>query len=142
MIGAVLILSILITNFCFTGTGKTMEHAGGAGAGLNGPMRTTGGKTMLRTTVLAPRRPLMLLAASRRPKRWAGGDDLADQPARLRRHARHPRSVEAYDGGQPTNPPDRKGKAITVVDVPKLIGIGYFDATSKGMPRRPPSWAT
>ena len=33
----------------------------------------------------------------------------------------------------PTNPPDRNGKPITVVDVPKLIGIGYFDATSKGI---------
>ncbi|SPZ33086.1 rhamnose ABC transporter, periplasmic rhamnose-binding protein [Agrobacterium tumefaciens] len=29
--------------------------------------------------------------------------------------------------------PDRKGKAITIVDVPKLIGIGYFNATSKGI---------
>ena len=38
-----------------------------------------------------------------------------------------------YDGGVPTNPPDRKGKEITVVDVPKLIGIGYFNATSKGI---------
>ena len=38
-----------------------------------------------------------------------------------------------YDGGQPTNPPDKAGKEITVVDVPKLIGIGYFNATSKGM---------
>jgi len=38
-----------------------------------------------------------------------------------------------YDGGEPTNAPDRKGKKITVVDVPKLIGIGYFNATSKGI---------
>ncbi len=29
--------------------------------------------------------------------------------------------------------PDRKGKTLNVVDVPKLIGIGYFDATSKGI---------
>jgi rhamnose transport system substrate-binding protein len=33
----------------------------------------------------------------------------------------------------PTGAPDRKGKKITVVDVPKLIGIGYFNATSKGI---------
>jgi ABC-type sugar transport system substrate-binding protein len=33
----------------------------------------------------------------------------------------------------PTNAPDRKGKTIKVVDVPKLIGIGYFNATSKGI---------
>ncbi len=38
-----------------------------------------------------------------------------------------------YDGGQPTNPPNKAGKEITVVDVPKLIGIGYFNATSKGI---------
>ena len=42
-------------------------------------------------------------------------------------------AAKPYDGGAPTNPPDRKGKKITVVDVPKLIGIGYFNATSKGI---------
>ncbi len=39
----------------------------------------------------------------------------------------------AYDGGSPTNAPDLAGKPITLIDVPKLIGIGYFDATAKGM---------
>lgn len=39
----------------------------------------------------------------------------------------------AYDGGQPTNPPDMAGQTITLVDVPKLIGIGYFNATTLGM---------
>jgi rhamnose transport system substrate-binding protein len=29
-----------------------------------------------------------------------------------------------YDGGQPTNPKDLKGKKIVLADVPKLIGIG------------------
>ena len=38
-----------------------------------------------------------------------------------------------YDGGQPVNPPDKAGQDITLVDIPKLIGIGYFDATAKGM---------
>jgi rhamnose transport system substrate-binding protein len=38
-----------------------------------------------------------------------------------------------YDGGQPTDPPDLAGQPITVVDVPKLIGIGYFAATAQGM---------
>ena len=41
-------------------------------------------------------------------------------------------AAKAYDGGQPTNAPDLAGKPITVVDVPKLIGIGYFAATTKG----------
>lgn len=39
---------------------------------------------------------------------------------------------DSYDGGQPTNPKDLKGKKIVLADVPKLIGIGYFAATTKG----------
>ena len=39
---------------------------------------------------------------------------------------------DAYNGAQPTKAKDLKGKKITVTDVPKLIGIGYFDATAKG----------
>jgi rhamnose transport system substrate-binding protein len=39
----------------------------------------------------------------------------------------------AYDGGQPNNPKDLKGKKIVLADVPKLIGIGYFNATAKGI---------
>ena len=38
-----------------------------------------------------------------------------------------------YDGGQPTGAPDLAGQEITLVDVPKLIGIGYFAATTTGM---------
>jgi ABC-type sugar transport system substrate-binding protein len=38
-----------------------------------------------------------------------------------------------YDGGQPVNPKDLKGKKVVIADVPKVIGIGYFDATSKGI---------
>ena len=58
----------------------------------------------------------------------------ADEPARLRRERRRgPGRAKPYDGGQPTNPPNKAGKEITLVDVPKLIGIGYFNATSKGM---------
>lgn len=38
-----------------------------------------------------------------------------------------------YDGGQPTNAPDLAGQDLVLVDVPKLIGIGYFDATHLGM---------
>lgn len=37
-----------------------------------------------------------------------------------------------YNGGVATNAPDLKGKKIKLVDVPKLIGIGYFAATTKG----------
>ncbi|HMM28009.1 MAG TPA: substrate-binding domain-containing protein [Aggregatilineaceae bacterium] len=38
-----------------------------------------------------------------------------------------------YDGGQPVNPPDLKGQDIRVLDLPKLIGIAYFAATTKGL---------
>src|SRR3984893_12421673 len=39
----------------------------------------------------------------------------------------------AYNGGQATNPKDLKGKKVVLADVPKLIGIGYFAATAKGI---------
>jgi len=41
-------------------------------------------------------------------------------------------AAKPYDGGQPTGAPDLKGKPITLVDVPKLVGIGYFAATTQG----------
>src|SRR5882672_9424990 len=63
---------------------------------------------------------------------WTGGDDLPTSP--LACDATPAKAAaKPYDGGSPTNPPSRKGKKITVVDVPKLIGIGYFNATSKGI---------
>ena len=63
---------------------------------------------------------------------WTGGDD---QPTNPLACDATPAAAAAkpYDGGVPTNAPDRKGKKITVVDIPKLIGIGYFNATSKGI---------
>lgn len=63
---------------------------------------------------------------------WTGGDDLPTNPLACDGTAAAP-VAKPYDGGEPTNAPDRKGKAIKVVDVPKLIGIGYFNATSKGI---------
>src|SRR5258708_38775187 len=39
----------------------------------------------------------------------------------------------AYDGGQTTNPKDLKGKKGVLSDIPKLNGIGYFNATAKGI---------
>ena len=41
--------------------------------------------------------------------------------------------VMEYDGGQPVNPPDLAGQTIRVLDLPKLIGIAYFAATTRGM---------
>src|SRR5246500_5362134 len=39
----------------------------------------------------------------------------------------------AYNGGKATNPKDLKGKKVVLADVPKLVGIGYFNATAKGI---------
>ncbi len=66
--------------------------------------------------------------------KWDGADDLPTNPLACDAGgAAAPVAAKPYDGGQPTNPPDKSGKQITLVDVPKLIGIGYFNATSKGM---------
>ncbi len=63
---------------------------------------------------------------------WTGGDDLPTSPLAC---DGTPAAMAAkpYDGGEPTGAPDRAGKKITVVDIPKLIGIGYFAATTKGI---------
>jgi ABC-type sugar transport system substrate-binding protein len=63
---------------------------------------------------------------------WTGGDDLPTNPLPCQGGAGEMKA-KPYDGGKPTNPPALAGKKITVVDVPKLIGIGYFNATSKGI---------
>jgi ABC-type sugar transport system substrate-binding protein len=65
--------------------------------------------------------------------RWDGADDLAVNPLPCGTEAAAAPAAKPYDGGQPTNPPNLVGKPITLVDVPKLIGIGYFNATAKGM---------
>src|SRR5688572_28219671 len=63
---------------------------------------------------------------------WTGADDLPTQPLSCdATPARTP--MRPYDGGAPVNAPDRKGKKLNIVDIPKLIGIGYFNATSKGI---------
>jgi ABC-type sugar transport system substrate-binding protein len=63
---------------------------------------------------------------------WTGGDDLPTNPLACD-GTPGAAAAKAYDGGEPQGAPDRAGKKITVVDIPKLIGIGYFNATSKGI---------
>jgi rhamnose transport system substrate-binding protein len=75
--------------------------------------------------------------------RWAGADDLPVNPlecmmaegAEPMPEATEEMMMEMpmYNGGQPTGAPDLAGQPIVLVDVPKLIGIGYFDATHLGM---------
>ncbi len=63
---------------------------------------------------------------------WTGGDDLPTNPLSCDATPASAKAVP-YNGGALVGAPDRKGKTLNVVDVPKLIGIGYFDATSKGI---------
>ncbi|MFZ5710980.1 MAG: substrate-binding domain-containing protein [Pseudomonadota bacterium] len=86
---------------------------------------------MLRKTLLAAV-AFSTIASTTQAQVWTGGDDQPTSPLAC---DGTPAVAEAkpYDGGSPTNPPDRAGKPINVVDVPKLIGIGYFNATSKGI---------
>lgn len=70
--------------------------------------------------------------------RWDGSDDLPVSPLacpgeEMMDEGDEMLEVPEYDGGQPVGAPDKAGEHITLVDVPKLIGIGYFNATSLGM---------
>ena len=87
---------------------------------------------MRKTMIFALGMALMGGTALAQEQRWDGADDLPVNPLDC---AGAPGAVAAkpYDGGQPNNPPDLAGKELILVDVPKLIGIGYFNATSKGM---------
>ena len=87
---------------------------------------------MIRKTVIAAFALAAMTGSAYAASAWTGGDDLPTNP--LACDATPGAAVaKPYDGGEPTNAPDRKGKKITVVDIPKLIGIGYFNATSKGI---------
>jgi ABC-type sugar transport system substrate-binding protein len=85
---------------------------------------------MLRTTALAL---LMSVAAgaAAAQDRWQGADDLETNPLACDGTAGEVAQKD-YDGGQPTNAPDKAGQEITLIDVPKLVGIGYFAATTEG----------
>ncbi len=74
----------------------------------------------------------LMSGASFAQSAWTGGDDLPTSPLAC---DGTPATMAAapYDGAEPTGAPDRMGKKITVVDIPKLIGIGYFNATTKGI---------
>ncbi|MEF2071959.1 autoinducer 2 ABC transporter substrate-binding protein [Consotaella aegiceratis] len=63
---------------------------------------------------------------------WTGGDDDPANPLACEGESPAPAPGE-YDGGTPTNAPDRSGKTLNVVDIPKLVGVGYFASTAEGM---------
>jgi rhamnose transport system substrate-binding protein len=87
---------------------------------------------MIRRTLIAAFALTAMTGGAFAASAWTGGDDLPTNPLAC---DGTPGAAVAkpYDGGEPTGAPDRKGKKITVVDIPKLIGIGYFNATSKGI---------
>ena len=76
---------------------------------------------------------MLLASTAMAAGRWDGADDLPVSPLACGDGAAAAAAAKPFDGAAPTGAPDRSGKPITVVDVPKLIGIGYFNATSKGM---------
>jgi len=77
--------------------------------------------------------------------RWDGSDDLpvnplacpvaegAEAPMEETEDAEMMEEMPMYDGGVAVDAPDLAGQPLTIVDVPKLIGIGYFNATSLGI---------
>ena len=87
----------------------------------------------LLTTAAAAFALVSLATAANAAGKWDGGDDLPTSPLECGAGAPPAPAPMKYDGGQATNAPNKAGKEITVVDVPKLIGIGYFNATSKGI---------
>ncbi len=68
-------------------------------------------------------------------QRWDGRDDLPTSPLACpgSDEVVEPLDSGAYDGGTPVDPPELVGQPITIIDIPKLIGIGYYAATIKGM---------
>jgi rhamnose transport system substrate-binding protein len=65
---------------------------------------------------------------------WAGADDLATNPLACPGAEAAPMAAAGdYDGGTVMNPVAEAGADLTLVDIPKLIGINYFNATAQGM---------
>ena len=65
-------------------------------------------------------------------QQWDGADSLPTNPLSCDGGAGEMAAMP-YDGGTVSNAQAAAGADLTLIDVPKLIGIGYFDATSLGM---------
>lgn len=98
-------------------------------------------KTLLIIAILGLVLGTLAAGAGAQEARWDGADDLPVNPLACpvaegeEAPAEEPMEeveVKEYDGGVAVNPPDLAGKPIVLVDVPKLIGIGYFAATTLG----------
>jgi rhamnose transport system substrate-binding protein len=64
---------------------------------------------------------------------WLGADDLPTRPLACDRGEAEAAAPRPYDGGVPVEMPPRAGEPITVVDVPRIVGVGYYDAAAAGM---------
>jgi rhamnose transport system substrate-binding protein len=76
---------------------------------------------------------VMLCLTAYAQDRWDGADDLPVNPLPCGSEAAPAMAGKDYDGGMAAMGADMAGQAISVIDVPKLVGIGYFDATAAGM---------
>lgn len=83
-------------------------------------------------------------AVAQEEDRWDGADDLpvnpldcpvADGEMTEDEGDEEMMEMPEYNGGVAQNAPDKAGQDIVLVDIPKLIGIGYFDATALGFSR-------
>lgn len=100
-------------------------------------------KFLLLTAVLALVVGLFAAPMAAQDERWDGADDLDVNPlacpmgdeemAEEGEEMAEEMDMPEYDGGQPTDAPDLAGADITLLDIPKLVGIGYFAATTQGM---------
>jgi rhamnose transport system substrate-binding protein len=91
------------------------------------------GMTLVLAVAVAP-------MSAQEERRWDGADNLPVNPLAcpgeemmMEEGEEMDMEMPEYDGGLAQNAPDKAGQPITLVDVPKLIGIGYFDATALGM---------
>ena len=98
-------------------------------------------KFLLLSAVLMLVVGLFVAPVAAQDERWDGADDLPVSPlecmgmdmAEEEMGEEEVMDMVEYDGGQPTDAPDLASADITLLDIPKLVGIGYFSATTQGM---------
>jgi ABC-type sugar transport system substrate-binding protein len=90
---------------------------------------------MTKTTAMAAlATALLATTAHAQGARWDGADELPVSPLACGEGGAAPAAAaKPYDGGKATGATAMAGKELVLVDVPKLIGIGYFNATAQGM---------
>jgi ABC-type sugar transport system substrate-binding protein len=91
-------------------------------------------KTLFLLTILSLLIGMLAIApaSAQEEDRWDGADDLDVNPLPCGDEEAPPLEPKDYDGGQAVDAPDLAGQDIVLVDVPKLVGIGYFAATTLG----------